>query len=364
MELFMSKKIVPVLIMIFILSAALFAGGRPESSGTKSDTRIQITDSTGNEVVLKKHPDRIVFAGRASIMVADALYMFSEASQRVVGVGATNQGRGNFTKIIDADYSGKILLGRNAGVEQIAAAKPDLVIMKNYLKRNLGNPVSELGIPVIYLSLETPELYEKDFKVLGQVFNDPRRAEQIVSYYRTMSSSITSRTDKLSSRPKVLFLYHSSRDGEVAFNVPPKNWLQTRMVEMAGGDPVWIHETAGNGWVKVNFEQIAAWNPDQIYVTAYKQNVKKVVASLLSSTRWKKLKAVQNKKVAAIPVDFYSWDQPDSRWILGAAWLAKEIHPVLFKDFDNKKITRNFYKELYFMKDTVYNKEIKTRLGW
>ncbi len=360
----MSKKIISVLIMSFIFSSFLFAGGKPESSGTKPGMRIKITNSTGNTVVLKGYPKRIVFAGRASIMVADALYMFPEAQQRVVGVGATNQGRGNFTKIVDTGYSGKIPLGRNAGAEQIAAAKPDLVILKNYLKRDLGNPVSELGIPVIYLSLETPELYEKDFEVLGKVFNDPRRAEKIVSYYRTMSSSITSRTDKLSSRPKVLFIYHSARDGEVAFNVPPKNWLQTRMVEMAGGDPVWIHETAGSGWVKVNFEQIAAWNPDQIYVTAYKQNVKKVVAELLSSARWKKLKAVQNNKVAAIPVDFYSWDQPDSRWILGAAWLAKEIHPALFEDFDIKKITRNFYKELYYMKDTVYNKEIKTRLGW
>ncbi len=339
--------------MGMFLPAFIFAGGK-----------IKITDSTGHTAVVSKYPERIVFVGRASIMVADALYMFPEAQKRIVGTGATNQGRGNFTAVIDTRYGEKVHLERKAGVEHVAAARPDLVIMKNYLKRDLGNPVSSLGIPVIYLSLETPLLYEKDFTVLGEVFHDPERAEQIVSFYRNMSSSITTRTTNLAARPKVLFIYHSARDGEVAFNVPPRNWLQTRMVEMAGGDPVWVDNVSGKGWVKINFEQIAAWNPDQIYVAAYKQDVKKVVESLRHSPRWKALKAVKNNKVTGFPVDFYSWDQPDTRWILGAAWLAKEIHPELFKDFDIKKITRNFFKELYFMKDSVYNREIKARLGW
>ncbi len=360
----MGKRIVLLVVMSVFFSLFLFAGGKQETAAGNTHSKIRITDTTGHTVVLKNYPKRIVFSGRASIMVADALYMFPEAQQRIVGVGATNQGRGNFTKVVDRRYKTTIYLGRDAGVEQIAAAKPDLVILKNYHKRDLGNPLSQLGLPVVYLTLETPALYEKDFKVLGKIFNDPERANAVISYYRTMSNRITSRTKNLTKRPKVLFIYHSTRDGEVAFNVPPKRWIQTEMVRMAGGDPVWIQEVSGKGWVKINFEQIAAWNPDQIYVSAYRQNVKKIVAALLQSPRWKNLKAVKMNKVKAFPVDFYSWDQPDSRWILGAAWLAKQIHPDLFQDFDIQKITRNFFKELYFMNDTVYNKEIKSRLGW
>ncbi len=362
----MIKRTSIYLFLSAFLSVLVFAGGIQDSPADngKHDSKLEITDSTGNSVVLKDTPERIAFAGRASIMVADAMYMFPEALERVVSVGFTNQGRGNFTAVLDPEYDKKTYLDYKAGPEQIAGTKPDLVIMKNYMKKNLGNPVNQLGIPVIYLSLETPEQYETDFRVLGKVFNDEKRAEDIIRFYRESQERITSRTAGLTDRPEVLFIYHSTRDGEVAFNVPPKTWIQTRMIQMAGGIPVWADQIAGKGWTKVNFEQIAVWNPDQIFVVAYKQDEKEVVKKLLASSRWKNLKAVRNGKVKAFPVDFYSWDQPDSRWILGAAWLANEIHPELFSDFDIQETTMNFYRELYFMSDRVFTKEIKARLGW
>ena len=356
------KKIITA-VLFLLIAAAGFAAGKgvtPAAAGKK----IEITDSTGRTVVLDKIPERITFAGRASIMVADALYMFPEASRRIVGVGFTNQGKGNFTAVIDTAYKEKTYLDRSAGVEQIAGTKPDLVIMKNYLKKNLGDPVEQLGIPVIYMSLENPREYEKDFRVLGKVFGNPGRAEKIISYYRTMQVRIEKRTATIENRPKVLFIYHSSKGGETSFNVPPKEWIQTRMVEMAGGVPVWDKDVSGKGWIRIGFEQIAVWNPDYVFVAAYKQNEKDVVKKLLGSKQWKDLKAVKNGRVFPFPVDFYSWDQPDSRWILGTAWLAGIINPDLFDDFDIKKITRNFFKELYFMDDSVYNSEIKSRLGW
>ncbi len=353
------RKHMFTLLFIF-LAAALFAGGNAENN----KSGIEITDSTGNKVVLDKIPGRITFAGRASIMVADALYMFPEASERIVGVGFTNQGKGNFTAVVDPRYTEKIYLDQSAGVEQIAGTKPDLVILKSYLKKNLGNPVKELGIPVMYMGLENPRQYEEDFRVLGKVFGNPERADEIISFYRDLQDKIVKQAEKLQKKPKVLFVYHSSKGGETAFNVPPKNWIQTRMVEMAGGDPVWADDVSGNGWIRVNLEQIAVWNPDYVFVAAYKQNEKEVTKKLLDSKQWKNLNAGKNGRIVPFPVDFYSWDQPDSRWILGTVWLAKTIDPELFKDFNLEEITEKFYKELYFMDDSVYNREIKSRLGW
>lgn len=352
-----------IAVMIAAVSTAGFTAGKTES-GNQLPEKIEITDSTGNTVVLDKIPERITFAGRASIMVADALYMFPGASEKIVGVGFTNQGRGNFTSIVDPAYSDKVFLDYSAGVEQIAGTKPDLVIMKNYLKKKLGSPVEQLGIPVVYMGLETPEQYETDFRVIGKIFNDPGRAEEIIGFYRDLKKRITSKTDKLDNHPRVLFIYHSSKGGETAFNVPPKEWIQTRMVEMAGGLPVWAGEVSGRGWIKVSFEQVAVWNPDYIFVAAYKQDEKEVVKKLLASEKWKDLKAVKAGKVYSFPVDFYSWDQPDSRWILGTVWLASVMHPDLFPGLNIQNITKEFYKELYFMSDSVYNREIKSKLGW
>jgi len=355
-----------VFAVIALLAAAPFmvSGEGRRESAIPAGEKLEITDTTGNTVVMDGLPERITFAGRASIMVADALYMFPQAPERIVGVGFTNQGKGNFTAVLDSGYKDKTYLDYSAGVEQIAGTHPDLVIMKNYMRRKLGDPVSELGIPVLYLSLETPSQYEADFKVLGKVFGDEKRADYIISWYKKRLDAVTEKTEILSKRPSVLFLYHSARDGEVAFNVPPREWIQTSMVRMAGGDPVWSDSVSGKGWIKVNFEQIAAWNPDYIFIAAYKQNEKAVVKSLISSPRWKQLEAVKNGRVSAFPVDFYSWDQPDSRWILGVSWLAKTMHPGLFSGLSIEKITKDFYKDLYLMSDETYNREIKTRLGW
>ena len=353
------KKLIYILLLSFVLTGFLSAAGKSETTAS-----LLIEDTTGNTARLSGFPQRITFAGKSANMVADVLYMFPEAPERIVGTGTTNQRNGDFIEMLDPDYKTKIYLERNAGPEQIAATKPDLVIMKNFLKKSLGTPIAQLDIPVLYLNLETPEYYEKDFKMLGKVFNNQKRASELISYYKNEQKYVTDRTSNLTEKPEILFIYHTSRDGIAAFNIPPEGWIQTKMVEMAGGNPVWTNVHPGGGWSKVNMEQIAAWNPDQIYLVAYKEDVNKVLGSMYNSTEWKELKAVKNRQLKAFPVDYYSWDQPDSRWILGLNWLAQQIHPELFRDMDIKEKTKSFFKDLYFLSDKQYKEEILSRLGW
>ena len=355
------KKLLYVLLFTFLLTGLLFAAGKSETTETST---MQIEDTTGNIAQLADIPERITFAGKSANIVADVLYMFPEASERIVGTGTTNQRNGDFIEMLDPLYNSKTYLERNAGPEQIAATKPDLVIMKNFLKKSLGSPIAQLDIPVLYLNLETPEYYAKDFEMLGKVFNNEKRASELISYYKNEQKYVTDRTNTLTEKPAILFIYHTSRDGIAAFNIPPESWIQTKLVEMAGGTPVWTDVHPGGGWSKVNMEQIAAWNPDQIYLVAYKEDVKKVLSSMYNSAEWKELKAVKNKQLKAFPVDYYSWDQPDSRWILGLNWLAQQIHPELFKDLDLKEKAEFFFKDLYYLSDKQYKEEILSRLGW
>lgn len=353
------KKLAYIIFLSLLITSLLPAEGSRET-----ETTLVIKDTTGNIANLSGIPKRITFVGKASNMVADVLYMFPEASSRIVGVGKTNQRNGEFVKVLDPDYDSKIYLEHTVGPEQIAVTRPDLVIMKNFLKKSLGDPVGQLDIPVLYMNLETPEYYEEDFRMLGKVFGNPERAEELIEYYRDEKEFVVERTNTLTEKPDILFIYHTTRDGIAAFNIPPESWIQTRMVEMAGGNPVWTGIHPGGGWSKVNLEQIAAWDPDQIYVVAYKEDIKVVLKSMHDSPEWQELKAVKNGQLTSFPVDFYSWDQPDSRWILGLKWLAKQIHPELFTDLDIEKMTRSFFKDLYYLTDEQYETEILSRLGW
>ena len=153
-------------------------------------------------------------------------------------------------------------------------------------------------------------------------------------------------------------LYYNDKDGNVAFNVPPMSWIQTRIVEIAGGEPVWADANPAQGWTQVSLEQIAAWDADQIFIIAYNANASDVVAGMKSDPNWQAIRTVKEGQLYAFPSDLYSWDQPDPRWILGLTWLAGKLHPEEFPTLDMTSEAKLFYETLYGLDETFFEQNI------
>lgn len=332
----------------------------PVGSSSTSSGSFTITDALGREVTFEKVPSRIVLVGKALFAVADAIYLFPEAGKNIIALGSTQQGSGNFIPMIDPTFADKITLGSEAGAEQIAAAQPDCVIMKSTNAEKLGAPLEVLNIPVVYLDFETSEQYQRDLKTLGQLFQNPARAEELAAYYQGKADAISSAVSSLTEeqKPRTLLLYYSDKDGEIAFNVPPMDWMQTFIVQTAGGLPVWDDANPSIGWTKVNLEQIAAWNPDVIFIVAYFNPTDEVIEKLKTDAQWQALDAMKNGKVYGFVKDVYSWDQPDTRWILGLSWVAGILHPDLFPEYDIIKEAQSFYSDLYGMDEASFKENI------
>jgi iron complex transport system substrate-binding protein len=358
------------------LVAGACAAGSPASSpgGTGSPAAttapatpgpFTITDAMGREVAFDAAPTRIVLAGKAVFMVADAVYLFPEASSRVVGLGQTNQGAGEFIPVVDPGYGSKTILEGGAGPEQIAAANPDVVLAKSSNAESLGAPLEALGVKVVYVDFETPEQYTRDLGTLGQLFGNEARARLLIDYFEERAERTTTALAGLEDarRPNVLLLYYSDKEGAVAFNVPPLEYIQGTMVELAGGRLAWRDAQLGEGWTTVTLEQIAAWDPDQVYVVSYAVDVDDVVATLRADPQWQALRAVRDGQLHGFPGDYHSWDQPDPRWALGLTWLAATIHPDRFAGLDMDKETRSFFRDLYGLADAAYEREIMPRLS-
>ncbi len=353
------RKKTPWFPFFLIVSALLLLSACASSQASPEDV-IEMTDTSGYTVELEKPPQRIVIAGRALFMVQDAVFLFPEADQRVVALERINQSRYDFLPVISDQINETETLETNAGPEQIAALNPDLVIMKGYMASKANRPLDALGIPSIYLNLETPEMFYQDIQVLGQVFQNPGRAEEINTFYQERVAQINEAVSSIAEdqKPDVLVLRYSDRGGETAFFVPPSNWIQTRLAEDAGGKPVWASGEAESGWQVVSFEQIAAWNPDQIFLIDYGGEATQVVERLKADSLWGELQAVQNDQLYAFPSDFYSWDQPDTRWILGLQWLATKIHPEQTADLDIMEEVRSFYAVLYGLDNATLEAEV------
>lgn len=305
-----------------------------------------ITDALDRDVTLLTAPERIIITGRGLIMIADAAYLFPGAAEKIIGLGNAAQGAVNFISLIDPGFPEKATLTNDATAEQIAALTPDLLILKSQLAEWMGPPLEALGIPVIYVDFETPEQYVRDLAILGKVFGDEARAAEVAAFFQNKSDEISD-VVKDAPKPRVLLLSYSDRDGAVAFSVPPMTWMQSRLVELAGGDPAWKDVSFGYNWSKVTLEQIAAWDADMIFIVAYTRDASEVVTTLKADPSWQALRAVQTNKLYAFAGDIYSWDQPDPRWILGLGWLAARMHPDLFPAYDPVAEAKNFYQTLY-----------------
>ena len=313
--------------------------------------RLEVTDARGRTLHFAAPPQRIVVAGKASLLVADAVYAFPEARQRIIALPKRLQTPAalDFLRLVDPDLDAKLVLASDAGPEQIAALHPDVVVMKSFLANKLGASVEALGIPVFYLQMETPEQYGHEMAQLGILFGDPARGKALADFYDQTIRKVQQAVAALPTddHPRVLFLQHTVKGGTTAYKVPPASWLQTTMVKLAGGEPVWAESAQGGNWQVVNLEQIAVWNPDQIFITDYFADPQQAVADFQADPTAANLTAVHNGQVFPFPKDFVSWDQPDTRWVLGLEWLVRRVHPQALADVDVCTVAKAFYQTVY-----------------
>jgi iron complex transport system substrate-binding protein len=334
--------------LLLSIAAGVAAAWREPQSGS-----IKITDAAGRIVELARMPERLVVAGRGLYMALHLLYTFEEGRRRLVGMGKQGMSSSDFLPLVDPSFKDKAVLDQNPSPEQIASLKPDLVIMKGITADRLSESLARIGIPTVYLALETPEQFVKDVLNLGLILGNPKRARDILAFYQTRLERLRRGTADLkdSDKPRVLLLEYSDRGGKVAVQVPAKSWMQTIEVQTAGGNPVWLEATrASDGYTVVNFEQIARWNPDKLFVVVwYTLDPQKVIHDLKLDPQWSALKAVAHNEIYAFPKDIFGWDTPEMRWILGMNWLATRIHPQRFKDIDMSAELMAFFTELFGM---------------
>ncbi len=326
-----------------------------------SPTAIQVVDAAGRTVRLDKVPQRIVVVGRAPYMTVHLLYMFPVAWDRLVGVEVKAKAASDFLPLIDPAFNSKAAL-MTPGPEQIAALQPDLVLLKGTTADQLSTALAQVKIPSVYLGLETPDLLFHDIANLGTLLGDEARAREITAFFQSRLDGFRQVVSGLAEadKPRVLLMMYIDRGGQAAVQVPARSWMQTIEVETAGGRPVWFDAAAvTDGWTVVNLEQVAAWDPDKVFVVVWNlPDVQGVIDSLKADPQWSALRAVQDGELYAFPTDMYGWDSADPRWILGMDWLATHIYPDRFQGIDMQEEVYQFFGQMYGMERAAVDAKV------
>ena len=313
-----------------------------------------VTDALGRSLSFWRIPERIVIAGSAAPALVDTVCLFPGVSQRVTGVGETDQGLGDFLTLIDRAAGAKARFTDSAAPEQLAAVRPDLVILQSSAKAQLGDALERFAVRVLYLDLESPEKFSASVQTLGGLFQQPERAHFIQDWYSARVRAVARATAGAQKIP-VLVVRYCAENGTNAFSVPPANRIQTVTTETAGGRPVWKDAGQGDRWMKVGLEQLSAWNPRCLFVVSCGKPAGPAVEDIRNS-------GALAGTIAGFPSDFYSWDQADPRWILGLEWMAVTLHPELFPDLDLGAEIREFFTRLYGIDESTMSSEIFPRL--
>ena len=319
----------------------------------------EVVDCHNRKIMLENEPKRIVIAGRAGFMITNAAFFFKTAPEKLVSYSKSLKLINNdrFYQMVDPGFASRIFNDFETGIEELAAMKPDIILLRDFERQKYERSFGSLGIKVAFFSLENPASYTAEIETLGKIFGEAGRGLEIAEFYRSWQQKIAGRlreykssfpdvlhvypadesgavahhvtTPSEAAAPRVLHLYYSEKGGAVSFNVAPSHWIQTWLVEQAGARAVWKEAGIGSGWQQVGFDQIAAWQPEYVCVTSYGGDVVAAKERLLKDSLWAEMAAVKQQKLYAFPEDFVCWDQPDSRWILGLCWLAAMLRPEI-----------------------------------
>lgn len=364
-------KTLLIVAAVFAASFGIIGCSKTETAMKQNESKVSATrtiiDHTGAEVVVPAEINRVVIG---SILPLASVYcMYMGSSEKLVGMHPSSMAAAKnsylatvFPEVVKVDSS--FVQNGTVNVEELLKLKPDVVFYaagndeERQVYENAGIPA--IGFSTTRKDWHCIDTYADWIDLLSQIFNEESktvRAKEIIDYGYAVEKKIKERVANLTDEQKpnvmILFNYDDSAMTAAGHHFFSKYWIET-----PGGKNV----VDAKGQMKINMEQVYAWNPDIIFITNFSPRLAEdLLENTVPGTDWSLVKAVQNGKVYKFPLGMYRWFPPASDTPLVLQWLATKIQPELFSDIDMDKEIKDYYKRFYGVdltpKDlqTIYN---------
>ncbi|MDK2888920.1 MAG: iron complex transport system substrate-binding protein [Thermoanaerobacter sp.] len=341
------KKWLPATVAV-LLVVAILGSGCTSSQGGSSRQEVTVKEQLINpdgqieerEVTVPCPPGRVVVLGAYPAEIVKALGV----EKAVIAVDESTKKNGWPEYVLGVEDAGSSF---TPSVEKIIALKPDLVI-EAFLKSPQRDQLLNAGIPVLKIYGYKTEILTREIRTLGLVFNCQERANAFAAYIEKQWRTVRERTEELGSgqKPKVYWEY-SYGDWKTG---GPGSGLQP-LIEWAGG--INIAAELGVANPVVNPEWVAAKNPDVIikyvgrelsgWTVKDTEKLEELRRQLMSRPGLKNTNAVKHGRVYLIS-DLITCAP---RGAAGEYYVAKWLHPELFKDIDPEAVHREMLKKFY-----------------
>ena len=249
--------------------------------------------------------------------------------------------------------------GNNSGnKEVIMAAKPDIAIMFTYLEDLTISMADDFqkstGIPVVMAEMTVKKIPEV-YRFVGKVIDREERCNKLAEYCEKILEKSEKIVKEIEDSKKVRVYY---AQGPKGLNSSAAGTSHGEIIDMAGGFNVVERNSAADGRIAVNMEQVLIWNPDVILLAdrihsaaPTEKDSNKLLQSLHDG--WKNIKACKEGRVYFVPcIPYNILDMPPSvNRIIGILWLGDILYPGKFTT-DIRKDFTEFYELFYNYKVT------------
>ncbi|CAO5149885.1 iron complex transport system substrate-binding protein [Frankia sp. AiPs1] len=243
-------------------------------------------------------------------------------------------------------------LFRNGGkvnMEELLKLKPDLVSTSS--GGDTLTPFRQAGIPAVNTAYNTFAELVPSIELSGKMYGGtaPAKAKAYADYVNAKLKLVRSRLANLPADQAPSVVHIASYPPLV---VDGGTSLIDAWIKLGGG----TDSASGvkGTHVTVTLEQLLRWNPDVLVVETpggdqglAANTAQSVISAFEKAPGWKSLKAVQTNRVYLNPQGLYPWDRFGPEEALQIQWIAKTLHPDLFKDLDIRAETRSFYQKFF-----------------
>ena len=314
-----------------------------------------VTDHAGHEVEVPNKIEKIVI-DQVPILSTYMAYNEGKAPYIVGYAGSLKQ---VISGTVLKDMAPELLDATNTvqgqsdlNVEEIMKLKPD-VIFYNAKNQDRYEKLSKTGVPCIgfvTMGADTPadpiNRYGEWLKLLEDVFNEKGKMDDFLKAGDEIVKDVEERIAKVDDekRPSgmILWKYQEGTPIVAGKGTFGDFWLKRLKVKNVAEE--------AKGYAKVNVEQIYSWNPDVFYLDGpglLNIKTEDVYNNSVEGFDFSNLKSVKDKRVYNSKLGMWNWLTPNPDAPLVLAWLASETYPDAFKDYDLKKVIKDYYQKWY-----------------
>lgn len=226
--------------------------------------------------------------------------------------------------------------------EQMLSLKPDVIISTATDVAVNDELQAKLGIPVVYVGMNNFGIFQQDFydslTMLGEIFDTSSWTDTMIAAMRGWHDDLQQRTGSIPETERVRVF-----TGGVSFRGP--HGIEGTYGSYGPFDAVnainVVDETGQTGPFNVDLEQIAAWDPEYVFLNP--ANMAQVNEEYAQNPAFfQALQAVRQGNVYSQP-SYIHFGTNYELAIANAYYVGSVIYPDAFKDLDlNKKLDEIF----------------------